>query len=42
MTSTPIWQWSAVETAEAIRARRTSAEAVVEPTRRACTPPIPR
>ncbi len=30
MTDRPIWQWSAVETAEAIRAGRTSAEAVVE------------
>jgi amidase len=30
MTVTPIWQWSAVETAEAIRARRASAEEVIE------------
>jgi amidase len=30
MTERPIWQWSAVETAAAIRARRTSAEDVVQ------------
>ena len=29
MESTPIWQWSAVETADAIKARRASAEEVV-------------
>jgi amidase len=43
MESTPIWQWSAVETADAIRSRRASAEEVVTAhvdRLRAANPPI--